>query len=224
MGPAHYKMDKRIILTVRKLFLLTLFNALAVLCTAQHEEDAQIPIIIQNPGTNYLLKIVQDYFRSDPYQNQFGFFLKHLMNDPILVNKSTRLRTDTSLFYFQGVYKNYSPYGFLADRTEIRLAEQELVIDDSLSLKDTLIVYQLLGFNNGKAGLESVKAKYSKFNRRYGKHFITESGSITQGAEIVGAAEDYFIRGVAASPVTVAWAKLDESESAFIITLRLKTK
>ena len=187
-------------------------------------EDGQIPVIIHYSGNNFLLKIVKNYFRSDPYQNEFGFFIKHLMHDPILVNKSTRLRTDTSLFYFQGVYKNYSPYGFLADRTEIRLAEQELVINDSLPLKDTLIVYQLLGFNNGKAGLEAVKDEFFKFNRHYGKHFITEPGNITQGTEIVGATEDYFIRGVAASPLTVAWAKLDESESAFIITLRLKIK
>ena len=209
---------------MRKCFLFFLFGVPAVHCMSQNEENEHPTVTIRYVGNDYLIKIVKNYFRSDPYRNEFGFFLKQLMNDPILVNKSTRLRTDTTLFYFQGVYKNYSPYGFLADRTEIRLAEQELVIDDSLSLKDTLIVYQLLGFNNGKAGLESVKAEYSKFNRRYGKHFITESGSITQGAEIVGAAEDYFIRGVAASPVTVAWAKLDESESAFIITLRLKTK
>ena len=209
---------------MRKCFLFFLVSVIAIHCMSQNEENEHPTVTIRYVGNDYLIKIVKNYFRSDPYRNEFEFFLKQLMNDPILVNKSTRLRTDTSLFYFQGVYKNYSPYGFLADRTEIRLAEQELVIDDSLSLKDTLIVYQLLGFNNGKAGLESVKAKYSKFNRRYGKHFITESGSITQGAEIVGAAEDYFIRGVAASPVTVAWAKLDESESAFIITLRLKTK
>jgi len=218
-------MDKRIILTVRKLFLLTLFNALAVLCTAQHEEDAQIPIIIQNPGTNYLLKIVQDYFRSDPYQNQFGFFLKHLMDDPILITKTTRLKTDTSLFYFQGVYKNYSPFGFLADRTEVRLAENEFIIDDSVSLKDTLVVYQLLGFSyNGKTGLESVKNEFSKFNRRYSKHFITQSSDIKDGEEIVGASKNYFVYGVTSSPLTVSWAKLDEFQNAFIITLRLKIK
>jgi len=216
-------MDKRIVLTVRKLPLFSFLIAMTIESIGQ-SEDGQIPVIIHYSGNNFLLKIVKNYFRSDPYQNEFGFFIKHLMHDPILVNKSTRLRTDTSLFYFQGVYKNYSPCGFLADRTEIRLAEQELVINDSLPLKDTLIVYQLLGFNNGKAGLEAVKDEFFKFNRHYGKHFITEPGNITQGTEIVGATEDYFIRGVAASPLTVAWAKLDESESAFIITLRLKIK
>ena len=98
-------------------------------------EDEQIPVTIHYSGNDYLLKIVKNYFRSDPYQNQFGFFLKHLMNDPILVTKATKLKTDTSLFYFQGVYKNYSPYGFLADRTEIRLAEIEFIIDDSTFFK-----------------------------------------------------------------------------------------
>ena len=147
------------------------------------------------------------------------------MNDPILVTKATKLKTDTSLFYFQGVYKNYSPYGFLADRTEIRLAEMEFIIDDSLSLKDTLMVYQLLGFSyNGKAGLESVKSEFSKFNRHYGKHFITQSSDMKQGAEIVGVTEDYFVYGVATSPLTVTWAKLDEFQNVFIITLRLKIK
>lgn len=208
---------------MRKLFLFFLFNAVTVLCIAQNEEDEQTPI--QNPGTNYLLKIVKDYFRSDPYQNQFGFFLKHLMNDPILVNKTTHLKTDTSLFYFQGVYKNYSPFGFLADRTEIRLAEKEFIIDDSTFLKDTLVVYQLLGFSyNRKAGLESVKNEFLKFNRRYSKHFMTQSSDIKNEEEITGAIKNYYVYGFAISPLTVSWAKLDELQNVFIITLRLKIK
>src|SRR4030095_4126595 len=175
-------MDKRTILTVRKFLLLSFFSVLSVYCTAQNEEDEQGLLVIQNAGTGYLLKIVKNYFRSDPYQNEFSFFLKHLMNDPILVDKTTRLKTDTSLFYFHGVYKNYSPFGFLADRSEIRLAETEFVIDDSTSLKDTLVIYQLLGFSNkGKAGVQSVKDEFLKFNRHYSKHFITQSSNIMNG-------------------------------------------
>ena len=87
------------------------------------------------------------------------------------------------------------------------------------------MVYQLLGISyNGKAGLESVKNEFSKFNRHYGKHFITQASDIKQGAEIVGVTEDYFIYGLATSPLTVAWIKLDEYQNAFIITLRLKIK
>jgi len=217
-------MDQRIILTVRRLLFFSLLIMMTIHSIGQ-AEDEQIPVTIHYSGSDYLLKIVRNYFRSDPYQNEFGFFLKHLMNDPILVTKATKLKTDTSLFYFQGVYKNYSPFGFLADRTEVRLAEKELLIDDSTSLKDTIMVYQLLGISyNGKAGLESVKNEFSKFNRHYGKHFITQSSDIKQGAEIVGVTEDYFIYGLATSPLTVAWIKLDEYQNAFIITLRLKIK
>jgi hypothetical protein len=209
---------------VRKFFLFILFSLLAARSIGQNEEDEQTPVI-QYSAVTYLQKIVKNYFRSDPYQVEFGSFLKHLMNDPILTNKTTHLKTDTSLFYFQGVYKDYSPFGFLADRTEIRLTEKEFVIDDSTSLKDTLIVYQLLGFSyNGKAGGESVKNEFLKFNRRYSKHFMTQSSDIKNGEEIVGGAKDYFAYGVAISPLTVSWAKLDELQNVFIITLRLKIK
>jgi hypothetical protein len=189
------------------------------------EEDEQTPVTIHYSGSDHLLKIVRSYFRSDPYQNDLGAFLKHVMNDPMLVTRATKLKTDTSFFYFQGVYKNYSPYGFLADRTEIRLSEKEFIIDDSTSLKDTLMVYQLLGFSyNGKAGLESVKNEFLKFKRHYGKHFITQSSDIKQGDEIVGVTEDYFVYGIAASPLSVTWVKLDAFQNAFILTLRLKIK
>ncbi len=188
-------------------------------------EDEQTPVVIHYPGTGYLLKIVKNYFRSDPYQNDFGFFLKHLMNDPMLVTKSTKLKTDTSFFYFQGAYKNYSPYGFLADHTEIRLAEMEFIIDDSLSLKDTLMVYQLLGFSyNGKAGLESVKNEFSKFNRHYSKHFVTQSSEIKKGAEIVGVTENYFIYGIAVSPLYSYVGKIGRISKRFYYNLTGKNK
>jgi len=218
-------MDKRIILTVRKLFLFLLFSVGMVHCIAQNEEDEQVPIVIRGAGTTDLQKIVKTYFRSDPYQDEFGSFVRHLMNDPILSSKTTHLKTDTSLFYFQGVYKNYSPFGFLADRTEIRLTETGFVVDDSTSLRDTLMVYQLLGFsNNGKAGMQSVKDEFLKFNRHYSKHFITQSSDIENDGETVGGTKSYFAYGYSASPLTVSWAKLDELQNVFIITLRLKIK
>jgi hypothetical protein len=217
-------MDKSPILIVRQFLLFSLLISITIHSFGQ-DQDEQIPVTVRYFGNNYLLKIVRNYFRSDPYQNEFGFFLKHLMNDPTLITKTTHLKTDTSLFYFQGVYQNHNPFGFHSDRTEVRLAEQELVVDDSLSLKDTMIVYQLLGLcYNGKAGLASVKNEFTKFNRHYGKHFITQSTDIREGEEIVGGAEDYFIFGIAASPLTVTWIKLDEFQNAFVITLRLKIK
>ena len=217
-------MDKSTILIVRRLLLFSLLISTTIHSIGQ-DEDEKIPVTVRYFGNNYLLKIVRNYFRSDPYQNEFGFFLKHLMNDPTLITKTTHLKTDTSLFYFQGVYQNHNPFGFHSDRTEVRLAEKEVVLDDSLSLKDTMIVYQLLGFTyNGTTGLTLVKNEFTKFNRRNGKHFITQSTDIKQGEDIVGGAQDYFIYGIDASPLTVTWIKLDEFQNAFVITLRLKIK
>ena len=206
---------------MKALQIISFLGCMSIQCFSQYESDQ--PITIHIAASDYLLKIVKSYFRSNPYQNEFGVFLKHLINDPILINKTMKKKTDSSLFFFQGEYKNFSPFNFLADRTEIRLAEQEFSIDDSLSSRDTLFVYQLLGYSNGKTGSEDVKNEFSKFSRHYSKHFVVQSSGIKNGTEIVGSKEDYFVPGVAASPLTVAWARLDEFQNAFIITIRLKT-
>jgi len=198
------------------LFLCSIFVAGS--CQQEDDEPVQVHIV----ANDYLLKIVKNYFRSDPYTNEFGQFLRHLVNDPMLASKAMRKRTDSTLFYFQGQYKNFSPFSFLADRTEIRFAEKEFVLDDSLATRDTLYVYQLLGYNNGKVGLEAVKEEFSKFHRRYAKHFITDTSSIRDGSEILGQTENYFIPMLPTSPLSASWAKLDDLANAFIITIRLK--
>jgi hypothetical protein len=207
---------------MKKPFLLFLFSMIAI-CSFGQDEEEQAPVTIHYSSADHLLKIVKNYFRSDPYSNGFGFFVKHLMDDPLLINKTTRLKTDTNLFYFQGAYKNYSPFSFLADRTEIRLAEKEFLENDSLGTKDTLFVYQLLGFNyKGKEGMESVKNEFSKFNRHYGKHFSTETSDIKHGSEITGGRQDYYVYGIDDSPLSIAWSKIDDLQSVFVITLFLK--
>jgi hypothetical protein len=215
-------MDKRIVLMLRKFFLLSLSSLTIIFCVAQDEED-ELPPLIHYSGNHYLLKIEKKYFRSDPYSNSFGFFVKHLVDDPTLTSKTTRLKTDTALFFFEGIYKNHNPFGFPADRTEIRLAEKEFLNNDSLNTKDTLFVYQLLGFSSkGKSGLESVKNEFLKFERHYGKHFIVESSDIKKESEIVGGRQDYYVYGFDDSPLSIAWSKIDGQQSVFVITLFLK--
>jgi len=59
-------MDKRIVLTVRKLPLFSFLIAMTIESIGQ-SEDGQIPVIIHYSGNNFLLKIVKNYFRSDAY-------------------------------------------------------------------------------------------------------------------------------------------------------------
>jgi len=176
------------------------------------------PVSADNP----VFQIAKNYFRSNPYNTYFSSFLNHLINDPTLSDKTIEKRTDTGFFFFKGDYKNHSPFNFKADRTEIRLAEGEIDLGDSLFTTDTLLFYQLLGYSYGKEGLGAVKKEFSKFDRKYGKNFYSENSDLKKGAEIVGAVKKYFVLFTPVSPVTIAWAKLDDYQNIFTITIRIK--
>ena len=175
---------------------------------------------------NVLIEIIKDYFRSNPYDKFFSKFLDHLLNDPTLTNKTILKRTDTSFFFFKGEYKDHSPFSFRSDRTEIRLAETEVELSDSLFTKDTLLFYQLLGYSyGGKTGMETVKKEFAKFNRRYGKDFFSsEVSDLKKENEFIGTIKNYFVFVSPFSPLTVAWAKLDDYQNVFTITIRMKIK
>jgi hypothetical protein len=169
-----------------------------------------------------IIQIAKNYFRSNPYNMSFSNFLNHLLNDPTLSNKTINKRTDTSFFFFKGDYNGHSPFNFKADRTEIRLAETEMDLEDSLSTTDTLLFYQLLGYSYGEEGGEAVKKEFSKFDRRYGKSFYSQDSDLKKGEEIVGFAKNYFMLTNLISPISIAWAKLDDFQNVFIITIRIK--
>jgi len=203
-----------------KVSALFLLLTLPLFCFSQNDDETSDGYSTAN---DYIFKIAKNYFHPNPYETDFGSFLKHLLNDPGLINKTTHKKTDSSLFSFQAQYKNYSPFGFLADRTEVKLLEREIVFDSSLSQKDTLFIYQLFGFAfNGDAGLKAVKNEYSKFTHHYGKHFNTETSEIKKGDAVVGERQDYYVTGFPVSPITVGWAKFDEYQNAFILTVRFK--
>jgi hypothetical protein len=166
--------------------------------------------------------VAKKYFRSNPYSVHFNTFLNHLLHDPTLLNTTTQKKTDTTFFFFKGYYNNHNPFDFKADRTEIRLAETEVDLQDSLSTTDTLLFYQLLGYSYGKEGLELVKKEFAKFDRRYGRNLYSQDSEIKNGHEIVGIAKNYFLFTSTISPVSIVWAKLDELQNVFTITLRMK--
>src|SRR6266404_4803476 len=99
---------------VRIFFLLIIITEY---CHAQADEfNSRVT------NDNPIVHIAKDYFRSNPYNTYFSSFLNHLMNDPTLSDKTITKRTDSSFFFFMGNYNNHNPFGFKADRTEIRLA------------------------------------------------------------------------------------------------------
>lgn len=169
-----------------------------------------------------ILQIAKNYFRSNPYKTRFSTFLNHLVNDPTLSNKTLTKRTDTSFFFFKGEYGTHNPFGYKADRTEIMLAETEFALSDSLPTTDTILIYQLLGYRYGSEGPDAVKKEFAKFDRKYGKNFYNEDAGLKKGDEMVGLVRNYFVLATPFSPVSIAWAKLDDFQHVFTITVRIK--
>lgn len=172
-----------------------------------------------------LVQFTKSYFRSNPFIGEFSGFLKHLMNDPQLKEKKTWTRTDTSLFYFSGVFNNYNPFFFKPKRVEIVLKEVPIQIVDSI-LADTILIYQLLAYTDGKSkGEEEVKKEFAKIHRKFNTKFYNSNFQDLQvGKEIKGGVHNYFIRSSSIAPVTVAWGLWKEDEYVLTLMLRLKIK
>lgn len=170
-------------------------------------------------------KITKEYFRSDPFQNEFSSFLKHLLNDPSLTNKVLEKRTDTSLFYFQGTYSSHNPFFFKPERVEVVLTES-VVEQDSLII-DTIYIYQLFAYNKDtKEGAQELKKEFEKIHRRYKNSFFKTSFSENpDGNKLKDASYNFFDPFNAVAPFSVSWLAPDKNkEICLVLTIRMQTK
>lgn len=172
-----------------------------------------------------LFQFSKSYFRSDPLVGSFSGFLKHLMNDPAIKNKQIQQRTDSTLFYFFGVYTSYNPFFFKPKRVEILLEETSIKYVDSLPA-DTILVYQLLAYTDGSRGQQEVKKEFEKIHRQYNKRFDNSNYSnLETGEKITGGLHNYFVSFAGLAPVSTIWGVLKETnEYVLNITLRIKSK
>ncbi len=203
---------------MKKIYAFFTAIIIGIYCYAQFDE-----FDVPGQNDNPLSKIAQTYFRSNPYIVHFSTFLNHLMNDPTLTNKTIVKRTDTTLFFFKGDYTTHNPFGFKTERTEIRLAEQEIVFDDSAATKDTVLFYQLIGYTHDPGGVEAVRKEFSKFDHKYGKKFFfSNDKEFKKGDEVTGIFRNYFVPLNSYSPLAISWATLDDKQNIFTILFRIK--
>lgn len=161
------------------------------------------------------------YFRSNPFAGSFSGFLNHLLNDPSLVEKETKKRTDTSLFYVSGLYKKYNPFFFLPKKVQILLQEASVNYGDSLT-NDTIFIYQLVAYADGtEKGEQEVKREFDKIHRVFNKKFYNSNYQELKNGESPGRVHNYFVAYSTLAPATILWTKLD-NEFVLIITLRFK--
>src|SRR6187399_2121096 len=94
---------------------------------------------------NTLVKAVKLYYRVNPFDRKFSAMLTTILSDTSFVKVNMKKRTDSNFFFLSGYYKRFNPFDFKTTRTELRLAENEIVVADTGKLTDTIIIYQVLG-------------------------------------------------------------------------------
>jgi hypothetical protein len=174
-------------------------------------------------GQETVSKITHSYFRSDPFNKEFSQFLNNLINDPALTEKSIKKRTDSTLFFLQGIYSSHSPFFFHTNRCKIILAERQ-EYKDSLSTRTyTYFIYQLIGYAApGEEGQKDIKQEFEKLNRRFKKGLDeTDQKELKRGYEQSGAIINYSFMKMPFYPLTIAWTtSADHQENIIAITVR----
>ncbi len=167
--------------------------------------------------------ISKDYFRADPFKNPFNNFISQLINDPAITEKKITKRSDSVLFYFEGIYKTGNPFFIPVEKCKIILAEKEDRTDDSTRTPFFYYEYQLIGFSgNTKESLKDVKQEFEKLNKKFSRTLSKEEArELKRNNEVAGNIINYSYKNMAFIPVTLAWASLAEPQDYIIaITLR----
>ena len=172
-----------------------------------------------------VFNIAKTYYRSDPFEKEFSAFLNRLMNDPTLINKTIHKKTDSTLFFLEGIYTSHSPFFFKANHTKIILAEKEEVENDSLQYVNTTFNYQLIGYASpGEEGIKDVREEFEKFCRRYKKKFDGDNyKELKAGEKQAGEIRNFSLKYPDFYPLTVAWATSKEhNDNIFALTIRFR--
>lgn len=175
-----------------------------------------------------LQQFTRSYFRSDPLLGQFSAFLAHLNKDPAITNKKINLKTDTSLYQFQGLYEKYNPFSFKTGKIEIWLSETPVQYTDSLPPNDTVLIYQLIAYADSSytgSRQKEVKKEFDKIHRKYARRFFDSNyNELKENGVLVGEYHNYFVPMHGMAPLTVAWGLLGkEKRAGMVITFRMKT-
>ena len=167
-------------------------------------------------------KATEEYFRHNPFKTEFDRFLNKLISDPVLLEKDIKKKTDSTLFYVQGVYKSFSPFFFPANHCKIMSEQQEYT--DSLQMEVyTYFVYQLIGYATpGKEGLNDIKEEFEKLNRRFRKGLnVIEQKELKRENEQSGIIVNYTYKDMIFYPLTIAWATTPgNKENIIALTIR----
>ena len=146
-----------------------------------------------------LEKVAGKYFRVNPLDRPFNVFMNQVIQDTAFSIITLQKRTDTSLFYLRGIYKNFSPFSFRTQLVQFIITDYLLVDDSTNKPVDTLISFRLTATtipDAGKEQYEQVQNEYKIFNRKYRKFFMLNDEKThlaPDNKSIVGQVNDFYI-------------------------------
>ena len=186
-------------------------------------------ILVSVTGTSQgpMQSMLKTYFRTHPFDMKFSSFILSFQRDPWFTTDVYERRTDTSLFYFSGSYKNFNPFTYTPKEIRVIVAEEIMAHSDSLQTLDTIINYQLMGLTNpGPEYQKLVEKEFRKFHTSKSRHFSeSDHKNFQREGKIVAEIKNYFIFPFIIAPVTTAWGHLKETDQyVFTITIRFKIK
>jgi len=177
-------------------------------------------------GQATFFKAVKLYYRVNPFDRKFSVMLDNILKDTSFVKTEMKKRTDSNFFFLSGYYKRFNPFDFSAKQTQVRLAESEIVVNESTKQNDTIIFYQVLGIAGpGEENKLKVQKELSRFHKRFNYDFSNSyyKETVSDDKVVTSAVYYYSIFGRTMPVMSVAWGRFPgEDNYVFTITLRLK--
>ena len=166
-------------------------------------------------------KIAHDYFRISPFNKDFSTFVSRLMNDPSVQQSTIRRKTDTTLFFLEGIYNTHKPFFFRPDKVKIILSERETE-GDSINPAQPFFLYQIVGYAPpGKEGKTDVQDEYEKLVRQYKRAFdMNHPRELKDGDTLSGEIRDFYFENVSFPVMTLAWSTNNINGNVLAITIR----
>lgn len=194
------------------------FILAGLICADRLSAQVSTPRMLENTG-----KIAQDYYRVNPFNKDFSQFLVRLTMDPALRDSQVLRKTDTTLYFVQGLYRNHQPFFFPAEKVRMVLAEREIEKDSS-GIPESLFIYQLVGYAKpGEDGLADIRKEYEKLSRKLGKMFdMSHPREIRSGEQVQGEIRDFYFTDLPFAPLTIAWSQDSTQGNICAITLRFQ--